>query len=92
MIRFQFLPHFSIRIVITFVVFTAIGTILHEFGHQAVAEYFGYETKLSYGSVNYFHPGRNTDPIYIEYTEIWKENYENLRDKKSFPKKKHKNI
>ncbi|MBC6992829.1 hypothetical protein QWY85_04245 [Neolewinella lacunae] len=37
--------------------FTAIGTVSHEYGHIAVANFFGYETTLHYGSMNYFPAG-----------------------------------
>ncbi len=37
----------------TFVVFTAIGTVSHEYGHIIVAKYLGYETTLHYGSMSY---------------------------------------
>ncbi|MFN3196656.1 MAG: M50 family metallopeptidase [Chlorobiota bacterium] len=36
-----------------FIVFTAIGTVSHEFGHILVAKYFGYETTLHFGSMSY---------------------------------------
>ena len=36
-----------------FIVFTAIGTVTHEYGHILVAKYLGYETTLHYGSMNY---------------------------------------
>lgn len=36
-----------------FVVFTAIGTVTHEYGHILIAKYFGYETTLHYGSMSY---------------------------------------
>ncbi|PZD79492.1 hypothetical protein DNG35_00330 [Mesonia sp. K7] len=32
--------------------FTVIGTLLHELGHIAVAKYFGYDTYLYYGSMS----------------------------------------
>lgn len=38
---------------LTFILFTAIGTLTHEGGHIAVAEYYGYETTLHYGSMNW---------------------------------------
>lgn len=36
-----------------FIVFTAIGTISHEYGHIAVAKSFGYSTELHYASMRY---------------------------------------
>ena len=38
---------------LTFIVFTAIGTVSHEFGHILVAKYFGYETTLHFSSMSY---------------------------------------
>lgn len=42
-----------LKLTIAFVVFTAIGTVSHEYGHIIVAKYFGYETTLHYGSMSY---------------------------------------
>jgi len=53
MLKLNFLPKFSIIIFIAFILFTIIGTLTHEFGHIAVAKYFGYKTTLSYGSMGY---------------------------------------
>lgn len=81
MLRFNFLPKFSIIIGLTFILFTVIGTLSHEYGHIVVAKYFGYDTTLSYGSMNYFPEGYLND---VEVEEIntliedYKpENYEN---------------
>ena len=38
-------------LIITFILFTVIGTFTHEGGHIAVAKYYGYETTLHYGSM-----------------------------------------
>lgn len=38
---------------LVFVIFTIIGTLTHEYGHIAVARYFGYHTTLHYASMNY---------------------------------------
>ncbi len=54
MLKFTILPRFCLVAVFAFIVFTVIGTLSHEYGHIAVARYFGYETKLSYGSMIYF--------------------------------------
>lgn len=42
---------------LTFILFTPIGTLSHEYGHIGVAQYLGYETTLHYGSMNY-HPSK----------------------------------
>ena len=39
--------------VLAFILFTAIGTITHELGHIAVAEFLGYSTTLYHDSMNY---------------------------------------
>lgn len=66
MLKFKFLPKFSIVIILLFILFTIIGTLSHEFGHIVVAKYFGYETTLSYGHMNYEHKGYSNDKIKIE--------------------------
>ena len=86
LISFEFIPHFAIRIVCTFIFFTAVGTVTHELGHWAVAEYFGYETHVSYGSMRYYDERRENDPLYTEYKEIWFENHEKIQAKKAFEK------
>ena len=46
---------------LTFILFTIIGTISHEYGHIAVAKFFGYETTLHYASMNYNPKGFSDD-------------------------------
>ncbi|RSK40465.1 hypothetical protein [Mangrovimonas spongiae] len=48
-------------IVLGFILFTIIGTLSHEMGHIVVAKYFGYDTTLSYGSMNYYPKGYMED-------------------------------
>ncbi|WP_179018911.1 hypothetical protein [Winogradskyella forsetii] len=73
MLKFNFLPKFSIVIFFGFFLFTIIGTLTHEFGHIAVAKYFGYETILDYGSMNYFPLGFIEDKDVKEIETISKE-------------------
>jgi hypothetical protein len=84
MMKFEVIPHFAIRIACAFILFTAIGTLTHEFGHLAVAEYFGYETKLNYGSLQYDDPGYNQDPLVLELQTILKEHQDDIVQEKSF--------
>lgn len=84
MIKFTFIPHFAIRIVCAFVFFTAVGTLTHEFGHMAVAEYFGYETELHYGSIHYDYSEMKEDPLVLELKEIVKENADALKNEEYF--------
>lgn len=84
MLHFRLIPHFSIRIACAFIFFTVIGTLTHELGHIAVAKYFGYETSLHYGYMNYDYPGYKNDPLFLEYQVILNEHREDLINKKEF--------
>lgn len=82
-----FIPHFAIRIMCTFIFFTVIGTLTHELGHIAVAKYFGYETSLHYGYMNYDYPGYKEDPLYLEFRVIFEEHKDDLATNVGFPAK-----
>ena len=84
MIKFVFIPHFGIRSACAFIFFTVIGTLTHEFGHIAVAKYFGYETELHYGSMHYDYPDVEDDPLIVEIKKIVKDNAEALTNKEDF--------
>ncbi|MBZ9632637.1 hypothetical protein LB465_17805 [Salegentibacter sp. LM13S] len=64
-----------------FIVFTAIGTVSHEYGHILVAKYLGYETTLHYGSMNY-----NSD-LNEELVEIYIQNETAIENDGYFDKK-----
>lgn len=68
---------------ITFIVFTVVGTLSHEYGHILVAKYLGYETKLHYGSMNYNHSYAE-----IQFEEIYKKYKSSIQNKEDFPEKK----
>ncbi len=51
--QFKIEPYFLFLFTISFIVFTPIGTVSHEYGHIAVAKYFGHKTTLHYGSMNW---------------------------------------
>lgn len=44
----------SIKLIITFVFMTVIGTLSHEFGHYSVARLLGYNASINYGSTSYW--------------------------------------
>lgn len=67
---------------ITFIVFTVVGTLSHEYGHIVVAKYLGYETRLHYGSMNYDHSQEE-----IKFEEIYKKNKSSIQNKEDFPEK-----
>ncbi|WP_445159399.1 hypothetical protein [Mesohalobacter salilacus] len=60
-----------------FIVFTVIGTVSHEYGHIVVAKYFGYETSLHYGSMNYYPKGYLQDEDLEAYKTLT-EDYRNI--------------
>ncbi len=68
---------------ITFILFTPIGTILHEFGHIVVAKSLGYETTLHYGSMNYRNSNLNKKQI-----KIYNENKITIESNTYFNQKK----
>ncbi|MFK7747582.1 MAG: hypothetical protein AB8B65_04275 [Kordia sp.] len=59
---------------------TIIGTQTHELGHIAVAESLGYETTLSYGSMNYNFEGFAADADVITWRKMFEtvDGYENF--------------
>jgi hypothetical protein len=65
-----FRPKFSLLIVMFFILFTIIGTLSHELGHIIVAEYFGYDTEISYGSMSYKYLGFEDDELLKEIEAI----------------------
>ena len=58
---------------VVFILFTIIGTVSHEYGHIAVAKYFGYETTLHYGSMNYYPKGYLEDNDLKELKSLTKD-------------------
>lgn len=64
-LSFNFQLKQFIYFVVAFFCFTIIGTLSHEYGHIAVAKYYGFPTTLHYGSMHY-------DDTSIEGNEIEK--------------------
>lgn len=87
MIDFKFLPKFSLVIVTIFIVFTIVGTLLHEFGHITVAKFFGYKTELYYGSTSWRNITKHNDSLYIKRTELIEKNLEAIKKKEDFEDK-----
>ena len=44
---------FCLAIYFSFIAFTVIGTVSHEFGHFMVGRWLGYETTLHYGYTSF---------------------------------------
>lgn len=85
-----------IILTIVFILFTAIGTVSHEYGHIAVAKYFGYETSLHYGSMNYYPKGYLQDSyleVYKKLTkEYWNTEFESWPDDAKEKAEEYQNI
>lgn len=72
----------------TFILFTAIGTVSHEYGHIIIAESLGYDTTLHYGSMNY-----NNSHLSDELYEIYNNNKTEINNGADFDKKaEYKNL
>jgi hypothetical protein len=65
-----------------FVLFTAIGTVSHEYGHIIVAESLGYDTTLHYSSMNY-----NNSQLNDELYEIYNNNKTEINNDTNFKKR-----
>ena len=79
--RIEFREFFLIAI--SFIVFTIIGTLSHEYGHIIVAKYLGYETKLHYGSMTF--KGNNDKLI----NDIYFRNKFAITNNKNYSEKEH---
>jgi len=79
-INIKYLLAFSLA----FMLFTAIGTISHEFGHIVVAKSLGYETKLHSSSMSYNF--RETE-LYKRISEIYNKNSIAIESKSDFKQK-----
>ncbi|WP_299888834.1 hypothetical protein [uncultured Lacinutrix sp.] len=69
---------FPLLVIVAFIFFTIIGTITHEFGHISVANFFGYETTLHYGSMEYIPKGYNQDEDVILF-DAFNDKYKNIK-------------
>ncbi|WP_091511262.1 hypothetical protein [Flexibacter flexilis] len=74
-INYQYFLYLSL----SFVLFTVIGTLSHEFGHILVAKSLGYETTLHYGSMNY-HGSELTNKL----NDIHNRNLQSITEKHHF--------
>jgi hypothetical protein len=74
---------FAFIIYFTFILFTVIGTLTHEFGHFIIGRYLGYKSSIHYG---YTSHGRND--LQDEIMKIYTQNEELIDKKKEFPQKR----
>lgn len=57
-----------------FILFTAIGTISHEYGHIIMAKAYGHSTVLHYASMNYYPAGYLNDEDHKKLLELNEKN------------------
>lgn len=74
---------FAIIIYFSFILFTIIGTLSHEFGHFIVGRYLGSKTSIHYGSTSW-----GKSELYDKIIEIYTENKDAIDAKKEFPQKR----
>lgn len=74
--KFNF-NHFII-FTICFVLFTIIGTLLHEYGHILVAKSYGYKTYLHYGSMH-SNIGDDYEKLDTSFEKLNKAKYEEIK-------------
>ncbi|MDP2721917.1 MAG: hypothetical protein Q8O72_04090 [Bacteroidales bacterium] len=67
---------------VAFILFTAIGTVSHEYGHIIVAESVGYKTTLHYRSMNY-----DSGELNDKHLEIYNHNRTEIENGTDFKKK-----
>jgi hypothetical protein len=77
----------SVIFISSFILFTIIGTLSHEFGHIIVAKFLGYETELSYGSMSYNHKGYNEDENAKLLIKLYEDNLIAISNNQEFPDK-----
>lgn len=65
-------------LIAVFILFTAIGTLTHEYGHIAIAKSLNYKTKLHYASMNYYPKGYLGDKDVNALKDLTK-GYENIK-------------
>ena len=76
MIRLNFDIKYFLWFTITFMIFTVIGTVSHEYGHIIVAKSLGYKTTLHYGSM-----GSSISKEYKLLSEYHKKNKKSILSK-----------
>lgn len=74
---------FAIIIYISFIIFTIIGILSHEFGHFIVGRYLGSKTSIHYVSTSW-----GKSELYDKIIKIYTENKDAIDAKKEFSQKK----
>ncbi|MEY4539426.1 MAG: hypothetical protein RLZZ306_1183 [Bacteroidota bacterium] len=74
---------FAIIIYFTFILFTVIGTLSHEFGHFIVGRYLGSKTSIHYSSTSW-----GESELYDKIIKIYTENKDAIDAEKDFPQKR----
>ncbi|MBO0936033.1 hypothetical protein J2I47_05690 [Fibrella sp. HMF5335] len=50
---YPFYSKLFFRLVLSFICFTILGTLLHETGHYVIAKYYGFDASIHYGSTHF---------------------------------------
>ena len=79
--KFKIFPYHLFWFVLSFILFTVIGTLSHEYGHIIVAKFLGYETELHYGSMNWYNSHT------VQAGELYKEYQCEIENNLNFEKK-----
>jgi hypothetical protein len=74
---------FALSIYFTFITFTVIGTLTHEFGHFIVGRYLGYNSSIHYGSTSW-----GKSDLHDKINSIYTQNEDLIDSKKDFPQRK----
>jgi hypothetical protein len=74
---------FALSIYFTFILFTIVGTLTHEFGHFIVGRYLGYHSSIHYGSTSW-----GKSDLHERINSIYKQNENSIDSKKDFPQRK----
>ena len=87
--RFEISFNYLLFFITSFIAFTVIGAISHEYGHIIIAKALGYETQLHYGSMTYNKydhlNNRRIVELFNKNKEAVKKNIY-FKDKKEFEK------
>jgi hypothetical protein len=74
---------FAVIIYFTFILFTTIGTLSHEFGHFIVGRYLGYESTIHYG----FTKSGDNPLLESKGDSIYQRNKEAIQAQRDYPDK-----
>ncbi|MEI6593966.1 MAG: hypothetical protein WCO28_00275 [Bacteroidota bacterium] len=84
-IPFVFKKYLFIYLTLGFIAFTVIGTLSHEFGHYAVAKYFGWNPRIGYAYTTFEIDSNNE--MFYSIKKIQIKRFDEISNHKSYPEK-----